>query len=114
MYNVVHKNHGVIGVHSPDRGFIPTKPHLGFKSGKTIPNGAKIDRSKPMPMRSEEVEQIDELSLDTLEKYKRAAGKRLRSLSPQYNWSPDSPVKKEIDKRVKGYRQAWQKIEDKV
>jgi hypothetical protein len=62
----------------------------------------------------EEVEQIDELSLDTLEKYKRAAGKRLRSLSPQYNWSPDSPVKKEIDKRVKGYRQAWQKIEDKV
>jgi hypothetical protein len=62
----------------------------------------------------EEVEQIDELSLDALDNYKRKAGKRLRSLSPQYNWSPDSPVKKEIDKRVKGYRQAWQKIEDKL
>jgi len=69
---------------------------------------------KHMTKVEESVNQIDELSLDTLEKYKRAAGKRLRSLSPQYNWSPDSPVKKEIDKRVKGYRQAWQKIEDKV
>ena len=73
MYNVTHPKHGIIGVHSAGRGFVPSKPHLGFQAGKTIPDGSKIDRSsevgknkriqvsgtKLSPVKNEEVE-IDE------------------------------------------------------
>ena len=45
-YNVVHPKHGVVGIHSADGGFKPTKPHLGFKPGKTIPDGTRIDRTE--------------------------------------------------------------------
>ena len=44
MYNVVHKEHGIIGTHQHGKGFTPSKPKLGFKSGE-VPNGAKIDHS---------------------------------------------------------------------
>ena len=44
MYNVVHKEHGIIGTHQHGKGFTPSKPKLGFKSGE-VPSGAKIDHS---------------------------------------------------------------------
>ena len=49
MYNVTHPDHGTIGTHSYGRGFVPSKPHLPFKAHPTsIPNGAKIDRSRDL------------------------------------------------------------------
>ncbi len=62
---------------------------------------------------SEEAEQISELSVDALEKYKRASKKAIRALHPGLKGSPDSPRQKEIEKRVTGIRQAWQKLSDK-
>ena len=44
-YNVIHITHGVIGTHSYDTGFIPSKPHLGFKPSKFVPEGSKIDHT---------------------------------------------------------------------
>ena len=44
IYNVTHPEHGVIGTHSADKGFVPSKPHLGFKPGQRIPDGTKINR----------------------------------------------------------------------
>ena len=43
-YDVVHPKHGIIGTHNAQTGFKPSKPHLGYKSGKTVPNGASIKR----------------------------------------------------------------------
>jgi hypothetical protein len=79
MYNVKDPNGRIVGVHSSTRGFIPSRPELGLKPGKTIPNGHTIDTSSPVtPVKSrpaprrpagdeyrssrvrEEVEQIDE------------------------------------------------------
>ena len=44
-YDVVHPKHGIIGTHNAQTGFKPSKPHLGYKSGKTVPNGASIKRN---------------------------------------------------------------------
>lgn len=42
VYNVTHPVHGIIGTHSHAQGFVPSKPHLGFKPGRTIPNGSRM------------------------------------------------------------------------
>ena len=42
--NVLHPKHGIIGTHSPEGGFHPSKPALGFVKSKTIPNGTTLDK----------------------------------------------------------------------
>ena len=59
---------------------------------------------------NEEVEELDELSLDTLEKYKRKAGSDIRDRIAKFQ-TPDR--NKKTNKRIGGYRTAWQKIENK-
>jgi len=70
MYNVKDPDGRIVGVHSSTRGFIPSRPELGLKPGKTIPDGHTIDKSSPVrssPVRSsrvrEEVEQVDEAKI---------------------------------------------------
>jgi hypothetical protein len=76
VFNVVHPDHGVVGTHSYATGFVPSKPGLGFKAGKTIPNGTKIVRPSssikytgPGSTTKEEVEQMDEISAALAKRY---------------------------------------------
>ena len=66
----------------------------------------------------EEVEQIDELSHDTLEKYKKAAAKDIKKTAPfGYDANKTDGSKtgisakadKRTEKRISGYRKAWAK-----
>lgn len=59
---------------------------------------------------SEEVEQISELSDDLLYSYKRKARKAINKLNSPEPSNPDSPRAKQLEKRVKGYRLAWDKL----
>lgn len=58
---------------------------------------------------NEEQEQLDELSYDKLEKYKRAAKKDIRKNS--YDGKPLAGKEEKVEKRVTGFRKAWQKQE---
>ena len=48
MYNVKDPNGRIVGVHSSTGGFKPSRPELGLKPGKTIPDGHTIDKSSPV------------------------------------------------------------------
>jgi hypothetical protein len=56
----------------------------------------------------EEAEQIDELSYDTLHSYKRKARKEIHKMNPTGN-GPSPKNEKKFEKRVAGFRKAWQK-----
>jgi len=71
-YNVVHPVHGVIGTHNAAVGFAPSKPHLGFKPSKLVPNGAKIDHDSGPLEEDQDFEESAELSEEELEEAKKA------------------------------------------
>jgi REP element-mobilizing transposase RayT len=60
----------------------------------------------------ESADQINELSDDLLDNYKRKARKAINKLAPPMFLppNPDSPRGKQLEKRVKGYRLAWDKL----
>ena len=62
---------------------------------------------------AEEVSELDELSHDTLQSYKRKTRTKLYNLAAAGPAPEGSKRKAEIDKRVSGYRKAWQKQDDK-
>jgi hypothetical protein len=78
----------------------------------------KMDDNKGVKIVKEEIteydlddlteEQLDELSYDTLHSYMRKAGKQLRK-DNYFEAPPGSAREKRIEKRVAGYRRAWQK-----
>ena len=69
MHNVTHPDHGIIGVHSADRGFVPSKPNLGFKPSKTIPNGAKMgNRVEPTDIGSKKTNKMNEEQIDEVKR----------------------------------------------
>lgn len=62
---------------------------------------------------AEEVEELEELSHDTLQSYKRKTRKQLYDIAAAGPAPEGSKRKAKIDKRVAGYRKAWQKQDDK-
>lgn len=59
----------------------------------------------------DDLDQINELDVETLERYKRKAGKDIRKRIANFQTPEKSP---KLQKRIQGYRTAWAKIEDGV
>ena len=87
-----------------------------FKEKKELARKRQAAYGNPAAAKSvkEDVEQIDELSSDTLRKYMRSARKSIDKNTRHLGDAPAGSKRlSTINKRVKGYRQAWKKAEDK-
>jgi hypothetical protein len=69
------------------------------------------DKRKMYIRSNEEVQQVDELSYETLDRYKRAARKDMYKMQGP-DGKPSEKNKEKHAKRVAGYRKAWHKQED--
>ena len=77
--------------------------------------GLKILYGRAWNMANEEVETLDELRFDTLKKYMIAARKRMNALTGAgVQPKGTSSTSRELRKRIKGYRNAWEKVNRKV
>lgn len=86
-------------VHEPGEGFADDEEDAHMQ--------AKHISGHPV---KESADQINELSDDLLDNYKRKARKAINKLNSPEPSNPDSPRAKQLEKRVKGYRLAWDKL----